>query len=64
MRRGFYLAHELEGAIRAYMRHHKVPSHEQAAVSSRLVFLNWQASARKQQPNKPSVVPEKEKKKD
>ena len=59
MRRGFYLAHELEGAIRAYMRQHGVPPHKQAAVSSHLVFLNWQA-ARK--PSKPTTPQEKEKK--
>lgn len=59
MRRGFYLAHELEGAIRAYLRQHRVPPHKQAAVSSHLVFLNWQA-ARKQ--SKPTTTQEKEKK--
>ena len=59
MRRGFYLAHELESAIRAYMRHHKVPPHKQAAVGSRLVFLNWQAA--RKQPSKPNT-PKKDKK--
>ena len=46
-RRGFFLAHELDGAIRAYLRKHNVPAHKQAAVSSRLVFLNWQAAKKK-----------------
>ena len=40
-------------------RQHKVPPHKQAAVSSHLVFLNWQA-ARKQ--SKPTTTQEKEKK--
>ena len=47
MRRGYYLAHELEAAVRRYLRHHNVPLAEQAAVSSRLVYLNWKAAREK-----------------
>ena len=46
MRRGFYYSHELEGAIRHYLKKHKVPSHLQASVAAQLAFKNWEAAAK------------------
>ena len=48
MRRGYYLAHELEAAVQRYLRQHKVPPSKQASVSSHLVYLNWKAAREKQ----------------
>ena len=57
MRRGYYFAHELEAAVQRYLRHHRIPPSERAAVSSRLVFLNWQAAREETAKKKITGIP-------
>ena len=62
MRRGFYYPHELEGAIRHYLKKHKVPPHVQPSVAAQLTFKNWEAAAKHHQRSGPSDNNNKDKK--